>query len=63
MGVPKELTERMNSYDAGYLAGSKDASIVILEIKKQLDSLIEVAVRRGEYEALVRARQILRRLK
>ncbi len=63
MSLPKELEERMKSFDAGYVSGTKDAYLLLNEVKKHLEALIEAAVRRGEYEALVYARQILRRLK
>lgn len=63
MNTPKAIEAVLSAYDEGFLAGSKDTKVLLIEVKRQLERLIEAAVRRGEYDALVHARQILRRLK
>ncbi len=63
MSALKTITALADAYDAGFAAGEREPKLLLAEVRRQLEKLIESAVRRGEYEALVHARQILRRLK
>lgn len=58
----KHLEAIVTAFDEGYLAGSKDTKVLLMEVKRQLEKLIEQALRKEEYDSLVHARQILRRI-
>ncbi len=60
---PKAALNIADAWDAGYLSAQVRSHVKIAKVIKQLEVLIEQAVRRGEYESLVIARQILRSLK